>query len=166
MSQTSAPALGLEAPAQCCQNTPCNAHKPAEDEEKQPPSIAVMCLCTLVPEQRKSEFCSVLCYQYLILRVIATSVLSTWQWKHLPTYLLLGALWTRGEPQNCPFQMTKRSYWSSILRQCSQHSDHHWQPHHQIVFINWPLLKLAQIFDLLFSLGYHSESLIILRINS
>lgn len=82
MSQTSAPALGLEAPTQRCQNTPCNAHKPAEDEEKWPPSIAVMRLCTLAPEQRKSGFCSVLRYQYLILRVVATSVLSrAQQWQ-------------------------------------------------------------------------------------
>lgn len=39
-------------------------------------------LCTLAPEQRKSGFCSVLRYQYLILHVVATSVLSrAQQWQ-------------------------------------------------------------------------------------
>jgi len=76
--------LGCWTPGSCtllqkC-TVQCNRYKPSEYGEKQPLGVAVTCLCTAVQKQMKSECCSVLCSQYLILHVIMTSVPSCVQW--------------------------------------------------------------------------------------
>lgn len=111
-----------------------------------------MCFCMAVPKQMKSEFCSLLCHQYLILHVITTSILSQVQqlcmFRESRLHTYFSSFVNIGKTPKLLFSIRHQHKTKvSFCLHCSVSAltfRNHWQLLTQSdLLINWSILKLS-----------------------